>query len=370
MRSFCPQLPEGRVDWAAIDEALPWIRALKGCPQDPIHHAEGDVWIHTRIVCEALAGMKAWRDLPERIREILFWSALLHDVAKPACTRHEDGGRVSSRGHARRGANDAQRILWELGMPFEDRQNVVHLVRHHTLPFWLIERTDAPRTLTLVSQTTRCDWLAILAEADARGRICQDPERILENVALFAELAREHRCLAQPRAFASEHGRFLYARDEWREIDLAPHEDFSSDVVLMSGMPGVGKDTWIRRHLPGWPVVSLDDIRQRLGVRPTERQGTVVQAAREKARQHLRQGTSFVWNATNLSRQVRGACVGLCAAYKARVRIVYLEASPERLRRQNRERDTAVPQKVLDKLLQRWEVPDPYEGHQVDYVVE
>ena len=32
----------------------------------------------------------------------------------------------------------------------------------------------------------------------------------------------------------------------------------------MSGMPGVGKDTWIRRHLPGWPVVSLDDLRQRL----------------------------------------------------------------------------------------------------------
>jgi len=104
VRSFCPQPPDWRVDWEAIDRELPWIRALRGCVQDPVHHAEGDVWTHVRMVCEALAGMAAWRALGAEAREILFWAALLHDVAKPACTR-EVAGRVSSPGHASRGAS-------------------------------------------------------------------------------------------------------------------------------------------------------------------------------------------------------------------------------------------------------------------------
>lgn len=28
-------------DWAALEEAFPWIARLRGCPQDPVHHAEG-----------------------------------------------------------------------------------------------------------------------------------------------------------------------------------------------------------------------------------------------------------------------------------------------------------------------------------------
>ena len=93
---LCPEPPNWLVAWDELDRIYPWIRRLAGCPQDAIHHAEGDVWIHTRMVCEALAALPAWRSLPDEERHIVFAAALLHDVGKPDCTRREPDGRISS----------------------------------------------------------------------------------------------------------------------------------------------------------------------------------------------------------------------------------------------------------------------------------
>ena len=373
MLSFCPRPPGWCVDWRSIDEAFDWIRALRGCPQDPVFHAEGDVWVHTRMVCEALAALDGWRVLPEDEREVLFWSALLHDVAKPQCSVREDDGRISSRGHARRGAQRARRLLWEGGLRFAGREAVVGLVRRHALPLWLLEREDPARTAILASLSARMDHLALLAEADVCGRDCNDADGLLERIELFAELCRDQRCFDGPRAFASSAGRFLYARGRWSLPDYAPHEgspDEQAEMVVLSGLPGSGKDHWIREHLPGLPAVSLDGIRRELGIRPSKDQGQIVQEARRRAREHLRAGQSFVWNATNLTRNLRDVLVELATSYEARTRIVYVEVSAEKLWRQNREREDVVPQAVMERFLKRWEVPGLAEAHAVEYWVD
>jgi len=51
-----PLAPDYRVPWEEL-QVFPWVRALEACPQDPIHHAEGNVWIHTRMVLETLAAL-------------------------------------------------------------------------------------------------------------------------------------------------------------------------------------------------------------------------------------------------------------------------------------------------------------------------
>jgi predicted kinase len=365
----CPGPPDWRVDWDTLDREYPWIRRLADCPQDPRHHAEGNVWIHLRMVCAELAALPAWRALPEVERATVFAAVLLHDVAKPDCTRTEPDGRVTAPGHSRRGAILARQILWRLGMPFARREQVAALVRYHQTPFHLLANADSLRKAVTVSMTARCDLLAIVAEADARGRVTADQQHILDNVALFTEYCREHDCLDHPRSFASAHARFLYFRDERRHPDSAAHDDCRAEVVALSGFPGAGKNHWIAHHLPDWPVVALDDIRRELDVDPRESQGEVLNAARAQAREYLRQGRSFVWNATNLSRQVRGNWLGLFADYRARVRIVYLEVPEAVLLRQNRQRAHAVPAAVIERLLDRWEVPDLTEAHQVEYVV-
>jgi putative nucleotidyltransferase with HDIG domain len=361
-----PAPPDYALDWDALEAGCDWLEALRGCPQDPRHHAEGDVAIHTRMVVSTLASLPAFRALGDDERRIVFAAALLHDVAKPACTRTGPDG-ITARGHSLRGAVMARQILWRAGVPFLAREQVCNVIRYHQVPFFLLERDDPRRLLYAVSQAARCDLLALCTEADGRGRRCVDQQRLIDNVELFRAYADEHGCLAAPRAFPSAHARFHYFVNEGRDPDYRPHEQFRCEVVLLSGLPGAGKDHFVRTNLSDWPVVSLDDLRRELDVDPADAQGAVVQAAREAARTHLRAGRRLVWNATNLSRQLRGQCIRLFADYGARVRIVYLEVDPARLYRQNRERASPVPESVIERLLDRWEVPDATEAHEVDY---
>ncbi|MBI5513707.1 MAG: AAA family ATPase [Deltaproteobacteria bacterium] len=365
-----PEPDDWRLDWEALVAAWPWLRSLAGCPQDPVHHAEGDVWVHTRMVCEAMAALPGWRGRDAEERALLLAAALLHDVAKPATTRSDAEGRVTAPGHSRRGELMTRGMLWRMGVPFQVREQVAALVRHHQYPFYLVEREDSQRVLYQLSQSTRCDHLALLAESDLRGRVCEDPGRVLDAIALFTEYASGERCLDQPRAFPSDHSRVAYFHHQGRDPEHLAYDDTRCEMVLLSGLPGSGKDTWLARNFPGWPVVCLDDLREELGVDPSGEQGAVVQRSKELARGHLRAARSFVWNATNLTRKRRGQLVALARAYSARVRIVYIEAPHAVLLAQNRARRRVVPERVLARMVDQWEVPDRSEAHEVEYVVQ
>ena len=151
-----------------------------------------------------------------------------------------------------------------------------------------------------------------------------------------------------------------------------PWDNHRSIVVLMSGLPAAGKDTWIREHLPGWPVVSLDQLREELDVDPEEAQGPVVRAAWDLAREHLRAGRDFAWNATHVTRATRGRIIDLLAGYDARIRIVAVEAPADRLLTWNRGRQgkRVVLEEVIHRLVGRWEPPDWTEGHVLEAVGE
>lgn len=355
-------------DLDALPERFPWIAAMRGVPQDPVHHAEGDVWVHTRLVLEALVRLEAWQALPDRDRDLVHAAALLHDVAKPFTTRVEDDGRVTARGHSAAGTVLARRLLWEAGVDPEAREQVCALIRRHQLPFFAIESDDGPRRAILAGEVAPNRWLALVNEADGLGRTCADPGRLADNVALYRVLCEEIGCLDGPYAFANANARFRHARGTSSRHDVPP-EHFRTEVVVMSGLPAAGKDTWIAEHLPGWAVVSLDALRAELGVDPRDPQGPVAAVARDRAREHLRACRPFVWNATNVTRQHRDRVVDLAVDYGAHVRIVHVEAPWEVLLDRNRRREATVPEGVIAALLRRWELPEPHEAHRVDRVV-
>jgi predicted kinase len=176
-------------------------------------------------------------------------------------------------------------------------------------------------------------------------------------------VAEERGCFAGPYPFVNDHARFLFYRDQLSSLHYTPHEDYRCRVTLMSGLPGAGKDTWLARHRPSLPVVSLDAIRSELDVDATDNQGTVIQSAREQCREHLRAGRDFAFNATNITRQMRGRWIELFADYNARVEIVYLEPPLRTILAQNRRRTNTVPEKVIERLLERLEPPTITECH-------
>ncbi|MBO0778307.1 MAG: ATP-binding protein, partial [Ktedonobacteraceae bacterium] len=196
-----------------------------------------------------------------------------------------------------------------------------------------------------------------------RGRSCANQIELLQQIELFRESCREQGCYDGPRQFASSHSRFVYFHSEHGHPDYAAYDDTRFEVVLMAGLPGVGKDSWIARHLSGWPVVALDEIRKTLKISPEKNQGPVIQEAKERARVYMRRQQSFVWNATNVTRALREQLVDFFVSYGARVRIVYLDASLETILSRNRGRAASVPENVIDKLLDKLEVPHSGEAH-------
>jgi putative nucleotidyltransferase with HDIG domain len=368
---FCPTSPDWSLNWDVIVDEFPWIVNLKNCPQNPIYHAEGDVFIHTKMVCEALINLSDWRELNSVDRSTLFAAALLHDVGKPDSTKIDEDGAINSKGHVRLGAKMARQILSRLSpsVPFFLKQQIVSLIEYSGLPFWFWDKPNPQKSVILASQVVRCDLLSLLAEADVRGRECRDKEDILERIFLFREYCQENNCLTSAYPFPDDRSRFIYTRSSNNYADYQAYDDTKMEVVLMSGLPASGKDTWIAKHLADLPVISLDRIREATGIAPTEKQGAVIYTAKDSAKKMLREKQSFVWNATNITKEMRSSLIDLFVNYHARVKIVYLETAWENLLQRNSERENPVPEKVIAKMAAKLEVPEIIEAQKVEWIV-
>jgi predicted kinase len=359
-------------DWNALEAEFDWVRVMQEVPQDPRHHAEGNVAVHTQLVIEALLERPQFNQLPAEQQQILWAAALLHDVEKYSTTVIEPDGQITAHGHARKGAQTSRQLLYrDISTPFLIREQIVALVRYHGLPLWMLEKPDPQKALIKASMEINMKWLGLLARADVLGRSCADKDDLLYRLDCFEEFCKEHDCWGHTRSFASPHARMHYLQQADGHPDYVPFDSPEMEVVLLSGLPGAGKDLYIKKHLAEWPVISLDQLRIKMKVPPTDKTGNgqVIQTSKEMARVFLRAKKNFVWNATNVTSPMRAQLIELFTSYKAAVRIVYLEVPHARLKHQNKNRDAVVPATALDKLIRKWEVPAPWEAHEVDYVV-
>ena len=171
--------------WSALRQRFSWVEEMHHTPQDPEHHGEGDVGVHTEMVLNALITLPEFQQLPAQQQEVLWAAALLHDVEKRSTTVQENG-RIQSPGHARRGELTARQILWrDIPTPFVLREQIVALVRLHGLPLWLLERPEPERLLLTAAMRIDTRLLALLARADLLGRQSPDQQSMLERIDLL-----------------------------------------------------------------------------------------------------------------------------------------------------------------------------------------
>ncbi len=234
--------------WSSLEQQFGWVREMNTVTQDICYHAEGNVAVHTRMVLEALQQSAAYQSLSALEKEIVWAAALLHDVEKRSTSVDEGEGRVSAKGHARKGEYTARTILYrDCPVPFRIREQIASLVRYHGVPIWIMEKPDSVKKLCEVSLRVDTSLLKILSEADVRGRICDDKKELLEAVELFEIFCREQDCWNKPREFATDYARFHYFHTEGGYIDYIPHEQFKCEVTMLSGLSPVTDSGFINQ---------------------------------------------------------------------------------------------------------------------------
>ena len=154
---------------------FPELDALRGVPQDPEWHPEGDVWVHTLMVLDVAAGLRSSggdEDLA------LMLGALCHDLGKPAATERVDG-RIRSYRHDVGGVAPTRALLERIRAPGALVDGVAALVEHHLAPALFIRNGATAKGYRRLARKleragTSIELLVRVARADHLGRTTAD----------------------------------------------------------------------------------------------------------------------------------------------------------------------------------------------------
>lgn len=353
--------------WNSI--ALELFEKMKTTEQSAIHHAEGNVYTHTQMVVSEVEKLfstdySAGRSASQK--KIMLQTALLHDIAKPLTTVFEDGD-WRSPGHAKLGEAVAREILWD-NYDFETRETISALVRYHGLPIWFDDKEMIDQAVIAASLRCNLNMLANFAECDFKGRICKDLDNALFLIELFREKADELNCLNIPYQFDTDWQRLsFFKRGTYQGAPI--WEPDGAECVVLCGLPGSGKSTWAKNNWDG-DVVEMDAIRERLKIKPgkLKAQGLIHQTAKEDLRESLRKKRPVLWNATNLTAQQRSVVIDIALEYKAKTKIIYFDCELQEVLKRNKKREKEVPQKVIERMFRKFELPTLVESHKVEII--
>lgn len=159
------------------EKLWPEIHALIGCPQNPLKHPEGDVFVHTGMVLDEARKLVDDLPHPQKLAKKLavMLGALCHDFGKPVKTIIETGS-VKAAGHEDAGAALTENWLVRLKVftfdNYDVRAQAVALARLHAVPYQWNKNKD---TITdgdfrRLALRVEPDLLYRVALADCLGR--------------------------------------------------------------------------------------------------------------------------------------------------------------------------------------------------------
>lgn len=190
---------------------FPELSALIGVPQNPVFHAEGDVWNHTMLVLNAAV---SYKDAVLDPLDFLL-SALTHDLGK-AVTTEEINGVLHAYEHKTKGLPLVHAFLSRLTDEKALFRYVLPLVEHHMKPNILAATgASVKSTNHLFDSVPDPEALAALALCDGLGKIPADENR---NETFFAErIAAYRETMARP----------FVTGEDLLKAGLSPSENFS-----------------------------------------------------------------------------------------------------------------------------------------------
>lgn len=234
---------------------FPQIAVLRGTPQDPEWHPEGDVFDHTAHCLDALTGLPAWLASDSDRRRVLSFAVLAHDFGKPATTvRAEKRGamRWLSPNHAAEGLAPTREFLARIGAPAALPETVCPLVLFHLAHHFGSdgEFTDSQvRRLARRLAPATIDDVCDVMIADSLGRPPLRDESTLQRIEQLRRHAHELELRHQAPAPLLR-GRHLIARGFSPGPAFKPILDAAFEAQLDGAFDDEpGALAWLEEHL-------------------------------------------------------------------------------------------------------------------------
>jgi predicted kinase len=137
--------------------------------------------------------------------------------------------------------------------------------------------------------------------------------------------------------------------------------------VLLVGLPGCGKSTWVQSKVAFGisGVLSSDAVREILADDAGNQNihARVFRVMRDllKHRLELKRPVTYI-DATNLTPKERRPYIKLAELYDGEIEAVFFDVPVEECKRRNRGRRRMVPDEVIDTMAGRLVAPDEQEG--------
>lgn len=153
-------------------KAFPELKNMLRLKQSPLHHPEGTVWQHTKMVCDKASQIAREENLSREDTVVLLLAALLHDTGKVETTEIQDDGRITAHGHHVASKKLARNFLESIGAPNKITDRVCALVRKHMCK---PEKKASVRRLSVRLGDESIWMLSLLMKADILGRKTKNP---------------------------------------------------------------------------------------------------------------------------------------------------------------------------------------------------
>lgn len=215
---------------------FPEVEALTGVEQNPKHHPEGDVWVHTMMVVDAAAKLRKY--VSYKLGFML--SALAHDFGKAVCTERVNGV-IRSYNHETLGLPLAEKFIKRLTNQKYTAEYVMNMMEYHMKPNMLAaDNSSVKATNKMFDASCDPEALICLAVADGMGKSA-DGEYVPKSEWFSERLKIYEEYMARP---------FVAGRD-LIEAGLKPDERFSEylDFAHKLRLAGVSKEVAIKQVL-------------------------------------------------------------------------------------------------------------------------
>lgn len=176
-------------EYAKTDEfnqsVFEYLNRLKKVEQSPVHHPEGNVWIHTMMVVDEAAKVRNQSKNPS----CFMWAALLHDIGKPDTLRIRKG-KITTYDHDKVGREVARNILEQTSQPEEFIHDVCNLVRWHMQILFVIKDMSFVDIASMRKEVD-LDEIALLGRCDRMGRGNVERDQVERDIQLFKEKIKQ-----------------------------------------------------------------------------------------------------------------------------------------------------------------------------------